>query len=94
MVGRRGRFLTLGLMGFTYIYSRIALDPKPDFLYMGIQESLFDALAYSWWMLALYFSDGFLGRMLNGRVAVTRADTSPSGADQVWTIEDKGRWLW
>ncbi len=66
MVGRRGRFLTLGLMGFTYIYSRIALDPKPDFLYMGTQESLFDALAYSWWMLALYFSDGFLGRMAYG----------------------------
>ena len=66
MVGRRGRFLTLGLMGFTYIYSRIALDPKPDFLYMGTQESLFDALAYSWWMLALFFSDGFLGRMAYG----------------------------
>ena len=66
MVGRRGRFLTLGLMGFSYIYSRVSHDPKPEFLFMGLQESLFDALAYSWWMLALYFSDGFLGRMAYG----------------------------
>ena len=66
MVGRRGRFLTLGLMGFGYVYSRVSQDPKPEFLFMGVQESLFDALAYSWWMLALYFSDGFLGRMAYG----------------------------
>ena len=39
---------------------------SPSFLFMGLQESLFDALAYSWWMLALYFSDGFLGRMAYG----------------------------
>jgi hypothetical protein len=66
MVGRRGRFLTIGVLGFSYVYSRIAQDPKPDFLFMGIQESLFDALAYSWWMLALYYSDGFVGRMAYG----------------------------
>jgi hypothetical protein len=66
MVGRRGRFLFLGLMGWGYIYSRVRVDPNPAFLYMGLQESLFDALAYSWWMLALYYTDGFLGRMAYG----------------------------
>ena len=66
MVGRRGRFLTIGLLGFSYIYSRVVHEPKPDFLFMGLQESLFDALTYSWWMLALYYSDGFVGRMAYG----------------------------
>jgi hypothetical protein len=66
MIGRRGRFLTLGLAGFSYIYTRVAHDPTPEFLSFGFQESLFDALAYSWWMLALFFSDGFLGRMAYG----------------------------
>jgi hypothetical protein len=66
MVGRRGRFLTVGLAGFTYIYARIAESPQPGFLFMGLQESLLDALALSWTMLAFYYSDGFLGRMVYG----------------------------
>ena len=33
---------------------------------MGLQESLFDALAFSWVMLAAYRSDGFLGRVAYG----------------------------
>ena len=32
----------------------------------GVQESLFDAIVYSWLMLGLYYSDGFLGRMAYG----------------------------
>jgi len=63
MVGRRGRFLTIGLLGFSFIYLRVRQQPTPDFLFLGLQESLFDAIAYSWWMLALYYSNGFLGRV-------------------------------
>jgi hypothetical protein len=66
MVGRRGRFFLIGLAGYAYVYSRVALDPKPEFLFMGLQESLFDAIAYSWLMLGLYYSDGFLGRVAYG----------------------------
>jgi hypothetical protein len=66
MVGRRGRFMFLGLMGWSYVYTRVRVEPNPAFLYMGLQESLFDALAYSWWMLALYYTNGFLGRMAYG----------------------------
>ena len=66
MVGRRGRFMTIGLLGYGYIYSRVAAQPTPGFLFMGLQESLFDAIAYAWWMIALYYSDGFLGRMAYG----------------------------
>jgi hypothetical protein len=66
MIGRRGRFLTMGMAGFLYIYSRIRVEPTPGFLFMGLQESLFDAIAYSWLMLALYYSNGFLGRVAYG----------------------------
>jgi len=66
MIGRRGRYVTIGMMGYSYIYSRIALEPKADFLVAGLQESLFDALAFSWLMLAVFYSDGFLGRVAYG----------------------------
>jgi hypothetical protein len=33
---------------------------------LGLQESLFDAIVFSWAMLALYYSDGFLGRVAYG----------------------------
>jgi hypothetical protein len=66
MIGRRGRYVTIGMLGYSYIYTRIALQPRPDFLVAGLQESLFDALGYSWLMLALFYSDGFLGRVAYG----------------------------
>jgi hypothetical protein len=66
MIGRRGRYVTIGLLGYAYVYSRIAREPRADFLVLGLQESLFDALAFSWMMLALYHSDGFLGRVAYG----------------------------
>jgi hypothetical protein len=66
MIGRRGRFMTIGLLGYGYIYTRVASTPTPDFLFLGLQESLFDAIVYSWVMLGLYYSNGFLGRVAYG----------------------------
>jgi len=66
MIGRRGRYVTIGMLGYSYIYTRIALEPRADFLVAGLQESLFDALAFSWLMLAVFYSDGFLGRVAYG----------------------------
>ncbi len=66
MIGRRGRFMFLGLLGWSYIYTRVRLEPKPEFLFMGLQESLFDGLVYSWLMIALFYNDGFLGRVAYG----------------------------
>lgn len=69
MIGRRGRFFIIGMTGFGYVYSRVALAPTADFLFMGLQESLFDAIAYNWLMLGFYYSDGFLGRVAYGAQA-------------------------
>lgn len=66
MIGRRGRFFMIGMAGYAYVYTRIALDPQPGFLVMGLQESLFDALVFNWVMLAVYYSNGFLGRVAYG----------------------------
>jgi hypothetical protein len=66
MIGRRGRFVTIGVMGFAYIYGRVAVDPKPDYLQFGAADSLFDAVALSWLALAFYYSDGFFGRVVYG----------------------------
>ncbi len=69
MIGRRGRFLTMGLLGFWYIYVEVAQAPKPSFMVRGLQENLFDAIAFSWAMLAIYRSNGFLGRVAYGAQA-------------------------
>jgi hypothetical protein len=69
VIGRRGRFVFIGLLGYGYVYSRVRDSPTPDFLYMGLQEGLFDALVYSWLMLALFRSDGFLGKVAYGAQA-------------------------
>jgi hypothetical protein len=66
MIGRRGRFVTIGVMGFLYIYSRVAADPKPEYLLFGMWENLFDAVAFSWLNLAAYYSEGFFGRVVFG----------------------------
>src|SRR6187402_3312420 len=45
MIGRRGRFITLGLAGFFYLYSSLGVaNPSPTFASMFLQEHLFDAV--------------------------------------------------
>jgi hypothetical protein len=66
MIGRRGRFIVLQMAGFYYLYSRIAADPGPGFLTAFLQDSLVDAVIFSWVALALYYSSGFLARMFWG----------------------------
>ena len=53
-------------MGFLYIYGRVAVEPKPEYLVFGAGDSLFDAMVGSWLFLAFYHSDGFLGRVVYG----------------------------
>jgi hypothetical protein len=66
MIGRRGRFITLGLAGFYYLYSRVATEPSTNFATLFLQDNLFDAVVTSWIFLAFYYSDGFLARAFYG----------------------------
>jgi hypothetical protein len=69
MIGRRGRFVTIGVMGFLYIYSRVAVDPRPEYLQFGATDNLFDAMAFCWLNLAFYYSDGWIGKVVYGAQA-------------------------
>jgi hypothetical protein len=60
MIGRRGRFITLGMTGFFYLYASIEADPTADFATKFLGNNLFDAVATSWILLGLYYADGFL----------------------------------
>ena len=66
MIGRRGRFITLQLSFFYYLYNRIAAEPTPAFLTLALQDGLFDAVVLSWAAIALYYSNGFLARFFYG----------------------------
>jgi hypothetical protein len=66
MVGRRGRYVTIGMLGFWFLYATIAKDPQPSHLTTALQGNLFDALVFSWILLASYRSDNFLVRLIWG----------------------------
>jgi hypothetical protein len=66
MIGRRGRFITLAMAGFFYLYARVAADPSPGFATLFLQDNLFDAVVTSWIFLAFYYSDGFLAAAFYG----------------------------
>ena len=66
MIGRRGRFVTIGLLGFWGLYASISKTPTADFMNLFVAQRFFDAIVMSWITLALYYSDGFLARVVLG----------------------------
>jgi hypothetical protein len=66
MIGRRGRFITLAMAGFFYLYSRVAADQSANFGTLFLQDNLFDAVVSSWVFLGFYYSDGFLAAAFYG----------------------------
>jgi hypothetical protein len=66
MIGRRGRFITLAMAGFFYLYARVATEHSPAFATMFLADNLFDAVTTSWIFLAFYYSDNFLAAAFYG----------------------------
>lgn len=66
MIGRRGRFITLGMTGFFYLYASIDADPTPDFATRFLGNNLFEAVVTSWIFLGFYYVDGFLAAAFYG----------------------------
>ena len=66
MIGRRGRFITLAMAGFFYLYSRVSADQSANFATLFLQDNLADAVITSWIFLAFYYSDGFLAAAFYG----------------------------
>ncbi len=66
MIGRRGRFITLGLVGFYYLYASVASERPGTFATAFLQDHLFDAVLTSWIFLAFYYRNGFLAAAFYG----------------------------
>ena len=66
MIGRRGRFITLGAAGFYYLYSRVATEHTPAFSTMFLADNLFDAVITSWVFLAFFYREGFVAAAFYG----------------------------
>jgi hypothetical protein len=60
MIGRRGRFITLGAAGFWFLYANIEATQSSNFTTAFGHETLIDAVLLSWTAIALYRFDGFL----------------------------------
>jgi hypothetical protein len=66
MIGRRGRFITLAMAGFFYLYANVSQNRSPAFATGFLQENLFDAVVTSWVFLAFYYANGFLAAAFYG----------------------------
>jgi hypothetical protein len=66
MIGRRGRFITLALAGFFYLYAQVGREQTPGFATLFLQDNLFDAVLTSWIFLAFFYADGFLAAAFYG----------------------------
>jgi hypothetical protein len=66
MIGRRGRFLTLGFAFFFYMYAHETANRSTGFATGFLQDNLFDAVISGWVFLAFYYGNGFLAALFYG----------------------------
>jgi hypothetical protein len=66
MIGRRGRFITLALALFYYLYADIAAKQSGNFASGFTAQTLMDSVIVNWIFLALYRADGWAGAMFYG----------------------------
>ena len=66
MIGRRGRFITLAMSAFFYLYARVAAEPTGTFAWSFLKDNLFDAMLTSWIFLGFYYANGFLAAAFYG----------------------------
>ena len=66
MIGRRGRFLTLGFAGFFYMYGMVSKEHTANFATGFLQANLVDAVLTSWIFLAFYYRNGILAAAFYG----------------------------
>jgi hypothetical protein len=66
MIGRRGRFITLAMAGFYFLYADIAAKHSDNFASAFGPQTVFDAMLTNWLFIALFYVNGFLGAMFYG----------------------------
>jgi len=66
MIGRRGRFITLGAAGMYYLYLQIGSRQDENFATAFLTDHLLDSVVGSWILLGLYRSNGLLAAFFYG----------------------------
>ena len=66
MIGRRGRFITLAMGLFYYLYTDIADKQSGNFAYAFTSQALLDAVVTNWLFIGLFHVNGFWGAMFYG----------------------------
>lgn len=66
MVGRRGRFVTLAVAAFYYLYVQVAENQSPNFATAFLGDNLLDGVLTSWIFLGFYYVNGLLGAFFYG----------------------------
>jgi hypothetical protein len=66
MIGRRGRFMTLALAGFYYLYFEVARGQRENFASAFFADNLLDGVVTSWIFLGFYYVSGLLGAFFYG----------------------------
>ncbi len=66
MIGRRGRFVTIALAGFFYLYLHIASGRPENFAAAFLGANLLDAVLTSWLFLAFFYSSNRFATVLYG----------------------------
>ncbi len=66
MIGRRGRFMVLGLAGFFYLYSRVGTDRPQTFATAFLSDNFLDAIVTGWLFVLLFRGNHFLARAVYG----------------------------
>jgi hypothetical protein len=66
MIGRRGRFITLGSAALYYLYHQVGQQQNPTFATAFLQDNLFDGVVTSWILLAFYYFNGLLAAFFYG----------------------------
>ncbi|HEX6637630.1 MAG TPA: hypothetical protein VF033_08225 [Steroidobacteraceae bacterium] len=66
MLGRRGRFMTLGLAGFFYLYSRIGSERPENFATMFLSENMLDGVLTGWIFVLLFRSNHIVASAVYG----------------------------
>lgn len=66
MIGRRGRFMVLGMMGFFYLYSRVGSERPENFATAFLSDNLLDAVLTGWMFVLLYRGNHLLARAVYG----------------------------
>jgi hypothetical protein len=66
MIGRRGRFITLAMAVFYFLYLQIESSHSGNFATGFTPQTLLDALIVDWLFISLFYVNGFLGRVFYG----------------------------